>query len=99
MIPQVLKGIYAIGEVTPDSLRTGGRFGQSRDDVVGQRAPITRLADNLKIYDYPNNGTGTGGQEASWVPWMDKDLRTILHERTKLPPEEAVGVAQQIPLC
>lgn len=52
-IPEEVYAIYAIGEVNQDSLRTGGRFGQFRDDVVGQRAPITKLASNIKIYDYP----------------------------------------------
>lgn len=52
-IPQDLEGFYGIGEVTQDSLRTGGRAGQYRWDVVGQRAPISKLARNIKIGDFP----------------------------------------------
>ena len=39
-----------------------------------------QLASFRTIYDSPNNGTGTGGQEHGWEVWMDKDLRTILGE-------------------
>ena len=50
--------------------------------VIGSRLE-TQLARFVSIYDFPNNGTGTGGQETSWVPWMDKDLRTILGEKVR----------------
>lgn len=52
-VPLELEGTYGIGQVVQDSLRTGARFGQYYWDVIGQRAPVTRLADNLKITDYP----------------------------------------------
>lgn len=42
-----------------------------------------QLASFVSVYDFPNNGTGTGGQETSWDPWIDKDLRTILGERVR----------------
>lgn len=63
-IPQEVYAIYAVGEVNQDSLRTGARFGQFHDDVVGQRAPVTKLAANIKIYDYPLVGVTFAG--VSW---------------------------------
>jgi acyl-homoserine lactone acylase PvdQ len=50
--------------------------------VLGTRLE-NELATFVKVYEYPNNGTGTGGQEESWVPWIEKDLRTILHEKVR----------------
>jgi hypothetical protein len=41
------------------------------------------LARLVQIYQFPNNGEGTGGQETSWMSWIDKDLRTILGERVR----------------
>jgi acyl-homoserine lactone acylase PvdQ len=41
------------------------------------------LASFQSIYDYPNNGNGTGGQYSGWHIWMDKDLRTMLGERVR----------------
>jgi len=55
-VPEELEGIYGIGEVTPDSMRTGARFGQARWDVIGQRAPITKLQHNVRIGDFPTIG-------------------------------------------
>lgn len=63
-IPQEVYAIYGVGEVNQDSLRTGGRFGQYHLDVVGQRAPVTKLAPNIKIYDYPLVGQTFPG--VSW---------------------------------
>jgi acyl-homoserine lactone acylase PvdQ len=46
--------------------------------------PLTsQLASFQSIYDYPNNGNGTGGQYSGWHIWMDKDLRTILGEHVR----------------
>jgi hypothetical protein len=42
-----------------------------------------QLADFQSIYDYPNNGNGTGGQYSGWHIWMDKDLRTILGDHVQ----------------
>jgi acyl-homoserine lactone acylase PvdQ len=50
--------------------------------VLGESL-TNQLASFQTIYDYPNNGVGTGGQYAGWHIWMDKDLRTILGERVK----------------
>ncbi len=52
--------------------------------VLG-RALSAQLASFVTIYDQPNNGMGTGGQETGWHIWMDKDLRTILGEPVKGP--------------
>jgi hypothetical protein len=41
------------------------------------------LASFQSIYDYPNNGNGTGGQYSGWHIWMDKDLRTILGQHVR----------------
>ena len=43
----------------------------------------SQLASFQSIYDYPNNGNGTGGQYSGWHIWMDKDLRTMLGERVR----------------
>jgi acyl-homoserine lactone acylase PvdQ len=45
----------------------------------------TQLASIVGIYDYPNNGTGTGGQEHGWHIWMQKDLRSVLGEHVRGP--------------
>ncbi len=46
-----------------------------------------RLSAELATFDsqfqQPNNGNGTGGQEAGWFGYMDKDLRSILGEHVK----------------
>jgi acyl-homoserine lactone acylase PvdQ len=42
-----------------------------------------QLASFQTIYDSPNNGTGTGGQEHGWQVWMEKDLRTMLGEHVR----------------
>lgn len=52
-IPIELEGFYIVGEVTADSLRTGGRFGQFRWDVVGQRASITKQPASVAIAQFP----------------------------------------------
>ena len=44
-----------------------------------------QLAAIVQIYQYPNDGTGTGGQETGWFHWMDKDLRSVLGERVRGP--------------
>ncbi len=44
-----------------------------------------QLASFQSIYDYPNNGNGTGGQYSGWHIWMDKDLRTIVGEHVQGP--------------
>jgi hypothetical protein len=51
--PAEIEGYYAIKAVTQNSLRTGDRFGQSTADIVGQRAQISRVADNVDIAKYP----------------------------------------------
>jgi hypothetical protein len=49
-------GYYAVQAVTRDSLRTGNRFGQSKWDVIGQRAQISRLQQAVPINNYPIQG-------------------------------------------
>lgn len=51
--PLHVEGYYVIQAVTKDSLRTGNRFGQTSQDVVGQKATVTRLADNVGIAAFP----------------------------------------------
>lgn len=51
--PALIDGFYGIKEVTRDSLRTGSRFGQSHDDVVGQRAQISKLSEITTIAAFP----------------------------------------------
>lgn len=48
-----LEGVYIVKEVFQDSLRTGSQYGQSEEDVVGQRANITLLHDLTGIYKFP----------------------------------------------
>jgi acyl-homoserine lactone acylase PvdQ len=50
--------------------------------VLGQSL-TNELASFQSIYDYPNNGNGTGGQYSGWHIWMDKDLRTILGQHVR----------------
>jgi hypothetical protein len=52
--------------------------------VLGSKLE-TQLASIVSIYDYPNNGTGTGGQEHGWHIWMQKDLRSVLGEHVRGP--------------
>jgi acyl-homoserine lactone acylase PvdQ len=52
--------------------------------VLGQGLSA-QLASFVSVYDQPNNGMGTGGQETGWHSWIDKDLRTILGQRVKGP--------------
>ncbi|AEQ21022.1 structural protein [Rhodococcus phage E3] len=51
-----LEGIYIVDKVDLTSLRTGGVYGQTRRDAVGQRANLTRLQDTHPIYRYPALG-------------------------------------------
>jgi acyl-homoserine lactone acylase PvdQ len=50
--------------------------------VLG-RSLTNQLASFQSIYDYPNNGNGTGGQYSGWHIWMQKDLRTILGQHVR----------------
>lgn len=51
--PAELEGFYAIKEVTKDSMRTGTRFGQSANDIIGQKAQISELSSITNIAKYP----------------------------------------------
>jgi hypothetical protein len=51
--PLEIEGYYGIQQVTNNSVRTGGRFGQWQWDIVGQRAQITGLQGNSVITQYP----------------------------------------------
>ena len=51
--PIDVEGFYIIQAVTRDSVRTGSKFGQQTFDVIGQKATLTRLADNVGVTDYP----------------------------------------------
>jgi acyl-homoserine lactone acylase PvdQ len=42
-----------------------------------------QLTSIVGIFEQPNNGTGTGGQESGWQDWIYKDLRTVLHENVR----------------
>jgi hypothetical protein len=44
-----------------------------------------QLAGIVGVYEYPNNGIGTGGQETGWHVWMEKDLRSVLGEHVRGP--------------
>lgn len=48
-----LEGVYMAQEVFQDSLRTGNLYGQTEEDIVGQRANITRLHNLTGIYTFP----------------------------------------------
>jgi tetratricopeptide (TPR) repeat protein/predicted Ser/Thr protein kinase len=50
----------------------------------------------IRIYDL---GEGDGMQFITMEFIEGRDLRTIIHERRKLPPEEAVGIMEQICLA
>lgn len=48
-----LEGVYIVQQVFQDSLRTGSMYGQTEQDVVGQRANVTRLHELTGIYKFP----------------------------------------------
>lgn len=54
--PTDIEGIYTIDKVDLTSLRTGGVYGQTKRDAVGQRANLSRLQDSHPIYRYPALG-------------------------------------------
>lgn len=47
--PLEVEGFYYLGKSDPTSLRTGNRFGQYGWDLVGQRAPVSRLDDSSHV--------------------------------------------------
>lgn len=51
--PLELEGFYIVGAVTAQSLRTGGRFGQSQTDLIGQIAQVQKVSTSLIINSYP----------------------------------------------
>lgn len=53
--PLAIEGIYVVGEVTVESLRTGVRYGQAPYDVVGQKARVRLLPEDHPIYTYDFN--------------------------------------------
>jgi hypothetical protein len=52
-VPATVFGFYELQAVQQRSLRTGNRFGQSRLDVVAQKANITKVSENAGITNYP----------------------------------------------
>jgi acyl-homoserine lactone acylase PvdQ len=52
--------------------------------VLGSSLSI-QLSSIVTLFQAPNDGTGTGGQEYGWYGWMYKDLMTILGEKVKAP--------------
>jgi hypothetical protein len=55
--PLVRGEFYGVQAVTRNSLRTGGnRYGQTRDDVIGQKAQCTLLSRSVGITNYPIKG-------------------------------------------
>jgi len=52
-LPVEIEGFYGVQQVTVDSVRTGGRFGQYGWDIVGQKATCTRLSTSAPITQYP----------------------------------------------
>jgi len=52
-IPLMVNGYYELGVVDRRSIRTGSRFGQLSYDVVGQKAPVSLLAENAPITNFP----------------------------------------------
>lgn len=52
--PAKIKGFYMLTAVTQRSLRTGNRAGQYNWDIVGQKAQLSELSENMKaITRYP----------------------------------------------
>lgn len=51
-----VEGVYALKQVSNETLRTGGRHGQTRFDAVGQRADLTRIAETMPVYRYVQPG-------------------------------------------
>lgn len=52
--------------------------------VLGSKLEA-QLASFVEVYEYPNNGNGTGGQYTGWHIWMYKDLESVLGEKVKGP--------------
>jgi hypothetical protein len=51
-----VEGIYVFDDVTMESLRTGNQSGQITRDVVGQRASLNRISEEMPIYQLPLAG-------------------------------------------
>lgn len=47
-----VEGVYVCKEVANESLRTGNAFGQTSRDATSQRADLTRIAEEMPIYQY-----------------------------------------------
>lgn len=66
--PAEIEGYYGIQQVTRDSLRTGNRFGQSAADIIGQKAQLSKLADNVNIAKFPVIGVPFPDPEVLQLP-------------------------------
>lgn len=62
--PLTIEGVYVLGEVRQESLRTGARYGQSYFDVVGQNSTLNRLTDEHPIYKFNFDQTFSRPKEA-----------------------------------
>lgn len=50
--PAQIEGVYVVDRVTVRSLRTGGKHGQVRNDIVAQEFATTLLQDTHPIYQW-----------------------------------------------
>lgn len=67
--PAEIEGFYAIKEVTKDSMRTGTRYGQSDNDIIGQKAQVSEVSNITNIAKYPVIG----------VPFLPPEAQTPEH--------------------
>lgn len=51
--PLAIAGIWQIGPVKVNGIRTGGRFSEQRFDAVGQKGQVSKMPPNTGIYKYP----------------------------------------------
>lgn len=51
--PLVVEEVYRIDSVSPESLRTGARFGQAYFDIVGQKFRASKTDDEHPLYNFP----------------------------------------------
>lgn len=100
-VPGEIRGFYELGAVTQRSVRTGSRFGQTAADIVGQKAAVSMLSENMRgITQYPIVG-GTFVQSVQLeAATPTQAAQAVVEPDTKvifLPLEIAPGGVSEAP--